>query len=65
MRQKLRKIASKIAKNTHFEIYYFPSFALPPIWHIGEKFNIHVGAQLHLFGLAMQTKEQPHTSLTQ
>jgi len=41
--QKQWKIAAKIAKNTRFGI---PPFALSPIGHYGEKFNI--GAQLHL-----------------
>jgi len=41
---KKQKIATKIVQNTRFEI---PPFALPPIGHCGEKFNI--GAQLHLF----------------
>jgi len=50
VRQKLGKIAAKIAQNTRFEI---PSFALPPIWHCGEKFNID--AQLHLFGYGMSS----------
>ena len=51
VRQKRRKIAAKIAENTRFEI---PSFALPPIGHCGEKFNI--GAQLHLFRYRMASK---------
>jgi len=42
VRKKRRKIAAKIAKNTRFEI---SPFALPPIGHCGEKFNI--GAQPH------------------
>jgi len=37
MRQKLQKIAANIAKNMRFEI---PPFAMPPIWHCGENFNI-------------------------
>jgi len=47
-RQKLQKIAAKIAKNTRFEIL---PFVLPPIGHFGEKFNI--GAQQHLFRYKM------------
>jgi len=51
VRQKSQKIAAKIGKNTRFEI---PHFALTPIWHSGEKFNI--GAQLHLFWYRMASK---------
>jgi len=51
MRQKRRKIAPKIAKNTGFQI---SPFALPPIGHCGEKFNI--GAQPHLFRYKMSSK---------
>ena len=51
VRQKRRKIAAKIAKNTRFQM---SPFALPPIGHCGEKFNI--GAQLHLFRYKMSSK---------
>ena len=51
VRQKRRKFAAKIAKNTRFQI---SPFALPPIGHCGEKFNID--AQLHLFRYKMSSK---------
>jgi len=48
VRQKQRRIASKIAKNTRCQI---SPFALPPIGHCGGKFNIR--AQLRLFRYRM------------
>ena len=45
------KSRQKIAKNTRFHI---SPFALPPIGHCGEWFNI--GAQLHLFRYKMSSK---------
>jgi len=48
VRQKRRRIAAKIVKNTRFQI---SPFALLSIGHCGEKFNI--GAQLHLFRYRM------------
>jgi len=47
--QKRRKIVAKIAKNMLFQI---SPFALPPVGHCGEKFNI----QLHLFRYRMASK---------
>jgi len=48
VRQKRQRIEAKNAKNTRIQI---SPFALLPIGHCGEKFNI--GAQLHLFRYRM------------